>query len=96
VILTTKMLRHTIAAILLWALFARINAHKIREDQAPIFVENIEFLSNSSNVVGVSLPILLAALKSPNSTNETPVIGGYDWTKPYEEAVKLSGHKGVQ
>jgi hypothetical protein len=90
------MLRHTIAAILLSALFTSINAQKISDDQAPIFIKNIEYLSDSSNVVGVSLPVLLAALKSPNSTNETPVIGGYDWTKPYAEAVKLSGHKGVQ
>jgi hypothetical protein len=93
---TKKMPRHITEAILLWVLFARINAYKVKKNQAPIFVDNIEFLSNASNIVGVSLPVLLTALKSPNSTNETPVIGGYDWTKPYAEAVKLSGHKGVQ
>lgn len=59
------------------------------EDTSYIYFDNIPYLANASNVVGMSWPALKAAFASPNQT-DTANYAGLDWTKPYPGST-LSG-----
>src|ERR1700753_2749497 len=81
---------HTTICLLLWVAVAVSTVRAQNDVFSPIYVNNIEFLVDSSNVVNISFPALQTALKKPNSTNETS-FAGYDWTKPFPSS-KIDGH----
>ncbi|KAK1445739.1 hypothetical protein CMEL01_09982 [Colletotrichum melonis] len=52
------------------------------DDVSYIYLENVAYLANSSNVVEMSWSVLKSAFLSP-SRSDVATYSGFDWTKPY-------------
>jgi hypothetical protein len=88
-LLVSKMSSFVVSSILL---LAALEGHAVSSQaMSPIYLDNIEFLSDSGNLANISFPQLKSALATANSTNET-TYDGFDWTKAFPGS-KISGHK---
>ena len=79
------------AVIAVFTLCARGTAGARSNDLAPIYLDNIEFTGNDSNLIEISYDALKKAVASPASVSAASA-DGFDWTKPYP-GEKIAGHK---
>jgi hypothetical protein len=56
----------------------------------PIYSDLIEFFPNASNIVPISLDLVLGGLTTPNMTDNATV-AGFDWTVPWP-GTSVNGH----